>query len=369
MNRIKGLDSFRGFIMLVMVWVHLCEWWLREDDIWFSNAILPIFKLIFGSGFLLLAGISIALSYGKNLIKITKIDDFNYNILKNEYLFRATLILVVALGYNSFVALQFLNPLDLWKWFMLLTMAFSLFLAWPLLKLPKYMRLIIAVIIWVINYFLFMYLLPFQGQANVFGVIYYFLYNSIDVIPFPHYFSFLIIGTILGEIIFDIYQIENQKERKLLLKKKIILPFLILGFILIIISIALDTQLALERTSFIWIIFAMGINLLLLSTFIGFEDFKLRINKRRFKFLFYYSYYSLTIYLIHNILYFLFLNQLNLFHFWILVIITCFVLGFILRLIFNKFGPKFSIKVQLGRLSSGLTKKLEKGKSGNYQRI
>jgi uncharacterized membrane protein len=365
MQRIKGLDSFRGFIMLMMVWVHLCEWWLREEDIWFSNSVLPILKLIFGPGFLLIAGISITLFYRKNLIKITKMDDFNYNILKKEYLFRATFILIVALGYNSIVALRFNNPLDLWKWFMLLTMSISLFLAWPLLKLPRHSRLVIAVIIWILNYFLFTYLLPYQGQANVFGIIYYFLYNSIDVIPFPHYFSFILIGTILGEIISDIYQINHQKERKLLLKKKIILPFLILGFTLIIISVALDTQLALERTSFIWIIFAMGINLLLLSAFIGFEDFKLLINKRRFKFLFYYSYYSLTIYLVHNLLYFFFLNQLNIFQLWILVIITSFVFGFILRLIYNKYGLKFSIKVQLGRLSSTLAKKLENVKEYN----
>jgi len=44
MQRIKNLDTFRGFIMLAMVWVHLCEWWLREEDIWFSNAIVPILK-------------------------------------------------------------------------------------------------------------------------------------------------------------------------------------------------------------------------------------------------------------------------------------------------------------------------------------
>ena len=365
MQRIKSLDSFRGFIMLVMVWVHLCDWWIREEDFWFSKAILPIIQLTFGPGFLLLAGISITLSYRNSLIKITKMHDFNYNILRKEYLFRATFILIVALGYNSIVALNFMNPLDLWKWFILLTMAISLFLVWPLLKLPKQTRLVIAVIIWVINCFLFKYLLPFQGQANVFGTIYYFLYNSIDVIPFPHYFSFLLIGTALGEIFFDIYQIKDQKERKLLIKKKIILPFLILGFTLIIIGVALDPQLALERTSFIWIMLAMGISLLSLSTFIVFVDFKLLINKSRrsFKFLFYYSYYSLTVYLVHNIFYFFFLHQLNLFQFWILTVITCLVFGFILQLIYNKIGPKFSIKVQLGRLSSGLAKKLEKEKA------
>ena len=358
MRRIKSLDTFRGFIMLAMVWVHLSEWWLREEDIWFSNATVPILKLIFGPGFLLLAGISIALSYRKNLIKITTMDNFNYDIVKKEYFFRATFILVVALGYNSFVALQFFNPLDLWKWFMLLTMSISLFIAWPLLKAPKYVRLILAVIIWILNYFTFNYFLPYQGQININGIIYYIFYNSIDVIPFPHYISFLLIGTIIGEAIFDIYQINNQKERKLLLKKKITVPSLILGVPLIIISVIFDNQLSLDRTSFIWIIFAMGINLILLSVFLGFEDFKLRVNKRRLKFLFYYSYFSLTIYLVHNISYFFFLNQLNLFQFWIFIMLYSILFGLVLRLLHNKYGPKFSIKVQIGRLSSALAKRL-----------
>jgi len=360
MQRIKSLDTLRGFIMLAMVWVHLCDWWLREEDIWFSDAIVPILKLIFGPGFLLLAGISIVLSYRKSLIKITKIDDFNYNIIKKEYFFRATFILIVALGYNSFVALQFFNPLDLWKWFMLLTMSISLFIAWPLLKASKYMRFALAIIIWILNYFIFNYLLPYEGQNNVNGIIYYFLYNSNDVIPFPHYFSYVLVGTIIGEVIFEVFQKENQLERKILLKKKITVPSLMLGVPLVIISIILDPQFSLERTSFIWIGFAMGINLILLSVFLGFEDLKLRINKRRFKFLFYYSYYSLTIYLVHNISYFFFLNQLNILHFWIFVALYCLIFGLVLRLIHNKFGPKFSIKIQVGRLSSALAKRLEK---------
>ena len=148
-------------------------------------------------------------------------------------------------------------------------------------------------------------------------------------------------------------------------KKRITFPSLMLGVPLIILSLILDSQLSLYRTSFIWILFALGINLILLAAFLGFEDFKLRINKRRFKFLFYYSYYSLTIYLVHNILYFFFLNQLNLLYFSILVIITCFVFGLILRSIYNKYGPKFSIKLQFGRLSSALAKRLEKIKPYN----
>jgi hypothetical protein len=348
-----------------MVWVHLCDWWLREEDIWFSNAVVPILRLIFGPGFLLLAGISITLSYRRSLIKITIKDNFNFDIVKREYFFRATFILIVALGYNSVVAIKYINPLDLWKWFMLLTMSISLLITWPLLKTSIYLRLAVALIIWVLNYFVFNYLLPYKGQTNLNGIIYYILYNSIDVIPFPHYFSFLLIGSIIGEVIFEVYLIEDQEERKLLLKKKIIVPSLLLGLSLIIISVIFDSQLSLKRTSVIWILFAMGINLILMSVFLGFEDFKLRINKRRFKFLFYYSYYSLTIYLIHNISYFFFLNQLNLFQFWIFVALYCIIFGFVLLLIHHKYGPKFSIKVQISRLSSALAKRLEKIKPYN----
>ncbi len=358
MQRIKSLDSYRGFIMLAMVWVHLCEWWLREEDIWFTNAIVPILKLVFGPGFLIVAGISIALSYRKNLLKINTINDFTYNILKSEYLFRAMFILIVALGYNSIVALQFFNPLDLWKWFMLLTMSISLFIVWPLLKAPRYVRFTAAIIIWILNYFIFNYLLPYQGQINVNGIIYYILYNSIDVIPFLHYFSYILIGTIVGEVIFDIFQTDNPNERKHILKNKITIPSLILGALLIIISVVLDPQLSLERTSFIWILFAIGINLVLLSVFLEFEDLKLRINKKKFKFLFYYSYYSLTIYLVHNISYFFFFNQLNLYLFWVFVALYCVIFGLVLRLIHNKYGSKFSIKVQVSRLSSALAKRL-----------
>jgi len=230
--------------------------------------------------------------------------EFNYNILKKEYFIRATSILIVALGYNSIVALQFINPLDLWKWFMLLTMSVSLFLVWPLIKASKFVRFSIAVIIWILNYYLFNYLLPFQGQLNINGIIYYLLYNSLDVIPFPHYFSFILIGTILGDVLFEIYQFDNQKERSFLLRKKIIIPSLFLGLALIILSVLLDSQLSLERTSVTWIIFAMGTNLTLLPLFLVFENLKLHINKRKFKFLYYYSYYSLTAYLLHNVFYF-----------------------------------------------------------------
>jgi hypothetical protein len=89
------------------------------------------------------------------------------------------------------------------------------------------------------------------------------------------------------------------------------------------------------------------------------EKFNIFKTKRSYKLIFYFSYYSLTIYLGHNILYFLFLNQLDLISIWIFAALSFFSIGFILRGIYKKYGQKASLKVQIGIFSQKLTENIE----------
>jgi hypothetical protein len=108
-----------------------------------------------------------------------------------------------------------------------------------------------------------------------------------------------------------------------------------------------------------WVIYSIGIDLFFLSILLAIETFSTFRTKRSYKLIFYYSYYSLTIYLAHNILYFLFLNQLDLVSIWLFVALSFFSIGFIFRGIYKKFKEKASLKVQLGRLSQAVTRKIE----------
>ena len=88
-------------------------------------------------------------------------------------------------------------------------------------RLMAYEVKYLGLILWVINLFLMNYLSNFSGQMNFLGILNHLLYNRLGLDPILSFFTFFIIGTVIGEIIFEIYLIEDRKERKFILKKKL----------------------------------------------------------------------------------------------------------------------------------------------------
>jgi uncharacterized membrane protein len=126
MRRIKSLDSFRGFIIALMVFVHTCDWWLNPSSHWFFQVVYLFIDRTFGPGFLFISGISTALYVKNKFSKLNTTQEFNKKAIRHEYFIRALILLAVALIFNSFVALLFNDFLNIWKWFVLLTLSISL---------------------------------------------------------------------------------------------------------------------------------------------------------------------------------------------------------------------------------------------------
>lgn len=358
-QRLKSVDIFRGLCMSWMVLGHLIDWWLKSEYNWLHKALIMILDPIGASGFLFIAGVSTTLSYRSRLIKVKISEDYNYKMVRNSYLFRALLILIIAIFFNFCLAAGINDPSWIWTWFFLLTVAVSLFMAWPLLKTSKMFRIIFGTIILIVNQFIIGFLVPYKGDLNLFGILFRILYSDMHQDPILTFFPFFLFGTVIGEIIFDSYLRNNQNERKMVLKKNLLIPSIITGILLIIIGVIFNFPTFLNRESFSWIIYSLGINLILLTILLAFEEFKIIKTKKSYKVLFYYSYYSLTIYLAHNLLYFLFYNQLNAFNIWILVAMVFIIISILFRVIYKKWEGYASIKVQIGRLSSCLTMKIE----------
>ena len=356
MNRFKTIDTLRGISIVWMIIGHLTEWWILNEELWFFNTLRSIGDPLGSGAFLFIAGVSTALSYKKN------IQDREINSIKmyrRAYLLRTSIIFIIALIYNALISIKMNNPADIWTWFILLTVSVSLFLGWPLLKTSKRFRIYLGLILWVINLFLMNYLSNFSGQMNFLGILNHLLYNRLGLDPILSFFTFFIIGTVIGEIIFEIYLIEDRKERKFILKKKLLIPGLIFGIMLIIFGIFFRFPNFLHHRTFSWLIYSLGIQLILISSLIFIEEIEVFRFKKNYKFLYYYSYYSLSIYLLHNVLFFIFQNSLQHVYLLMYISITLFSLGILLRIIHIKIGPHFSIKIQIGRLSRVLAKRLD----------
>jgi hypothetical protein len=312
------------------------------------------------SAFIFIAGISTVIALRARFSKAELTENYTKKIIRREYFFRALLILLIALIYNVSIAIALFNPLYIWTWFVLLTIAISLLIAWPLYKISIYFRIIIGIAIWIFNQYFLRLLLPYQGKANIYGILFHIFYHSLDLDVILAFFPFFIFGTVIGEFIFNIYQIKNNNLLKKVLKKKFIYPFLLIGFSLIIFGVLLNFPQFFTNRTFSWMIYTIGIDISLLTVFIVIEEFIQKRKAKRISILFYFSFYSFTIYISHNALYFLFYKQLTVINIWFFIILVYLLVGYSLKIVYKRFGNKVSIKYQIGRLAAILAKRTTK---------
>lgn len=354
LQRLKSIDIFRGLCMAWMVLNHIISWWVKSEYSWLLSITIMFIDPIGASGFLFISGVSITLSYRKRLSRLVESQDSNYRIVRNSYFFRAFFIFIIALIYNIPVTIAYNDPRMIWIWFVLLTSAVSLFLAWPLLKTITYVRIIIAILVIVLHLFLVSLLLPYEGESNFFGLLFYILYNGISQDPILIFFPFFLIGTVIGDIIYGSIKVRNSQNLK-----RVLFYLVIIGLFMIISGVLLNYPNFLRRRSLSWIIYSIGIDVVLLSILLFIERSNLMITKKSYKFIFYYSYYSLSIYLAHNILYFLFLNQLDLISIWFGAAGAFLFIGLVFRAIYKKWERKASVKAQVSKLSLRISMKIE----------
>ena len=92
---------------------------------------------------------------------------------------------------------------------------------------------------------------------------------------------------------------------------------------------------------------------------IEYEIFK---TKKNYKFIFYFSYYSFTIYLAHNLLFFLFFERLDALTSSFCIVIVIVLIGLSLKLIYPKLGAYISIKKMISYFSYRVVRKIEETK-------
>ncbi|MFW9936009.1 MAG: acyltransferase family protein [Candidatus Thorarchaeota archaeon] len=365
MKRYRSVDSLRGLCMFIMVYGHLFDWWLNLKNHWlFSDFLKPFLGPIGATGFIFISGVSAGLSYRKN--KINNSNEFFMKDIRNIYLLRAFIILVISFIYNFSIAVNLNNFSFTWAWFVLQTIGFSLLFAYPLLKTSKQFRFILSLCILIGNQLILEIISPYKGQANFFGILYHFLFHPLNQYPLFYYFPILLIGTIIGDTLFEVNLIKNKNEKNLEFKHKFIYFLAPLSLILLFFGFIFRFPDFFVFASYSAIIYGFGEVLCIFLIFMVIEEYKLLKTKKSYRYLFYFSYYSFTIYLAHNLLYFLFLKQLNVVNIWIPIISLIFFFGWLLKVIHNYLGIKVSLKAGINIASLFIAKRIQM-KRRNYE--
>ena len=363
MKRIQSVDMIRGFVIFIMVLGHLLDWWIIVPDRWVVFIYFSFLATIAATGFLFISGFSAAIAYKSRIKKVETSTDINMTQARNIYIIRALLLLVIAFIYNTAIALALNDLRWIWAWNVLQTISISLLLAWPLLRTPKYLRICLGIGLLVVNDMLFPFLHSYINQQNIYGVLFHLLYHPEEAFRFMAYFAIFIIGTVVGDFFFNINIIKDQEERKKKIKRVFIRTILIVGIILFSFGIIYNFDDFILRPTLSSIFYSIGFVLILLAILLYLEEFEKIKPKKRYRFFFYFSFYSFTVYITHDLLYFIFLEQLNALNIWLVIFMIFVSITLLLKVLHKKVGLKASLKAQLSSLSLIIAKKIEQRKS------
>ena len=371
MKRIQSIDMVRGFCIFLMVLGHTLDWWILWDERWLINFLFSILAPIAATGFLFVSGLSAAIAYKSSVRKAKTSSDTTMSQARNIYIIRALLLLAIGLIYNTIVAVgvsfeKNSNEMKwIWAWNALQTISLSALMAWPLLRSSKSLRLFLGIGLLVANDLLLSFLLPYENQLNIYGVLFHIFYHPLEAFTILPYFAIFIIGTVVGDFFFDINSIKDQEERKNAIKRVFLRTILLVGIIFTAFGIIYRYSDFLTRETISSMFYSIGAVLIMLAVLIYLEEFEKINPKKRYRFFFYYSFYSFTVYIAHDPLYLLFYQQLNQFVVWGAAIILFVLLTLLLRILYKKVGSKASLKTQLGILSLMIAKRIEQRKSNN----
>ena len=363
MERIKSIDIFRGLCILNFMMVHYFISWLQYSQLWVFDMYWIYFDMMGACAFLFISGSGIMIYYKKRMTEVEKsITTFQKGTLRHEYLLRGMFILLISFIYNSAQAIFFSDATWLWRWDVLQAIAMSIILAWPLLKLSKSSRILFGALCMLLNYFIYAFLIAYEGQFSIHGAAYFFLYNEKNMAenPILPALSIFLIGTVIGELFFEFSQIQDEYERKKSIKINILLKSLVLGVVVMIFGVLFNYPDFLVNRSFSWWIYVLGVDIVIISLLYSVEMLLFSNYTKRYRFLYYFSYYSLTIFIFHELLGFVFLHLLNIHHtFWIVYAATVGILGVTLKFVHDKWGWKGSIKNIIGKVSSLISVKID----------
>ncbi|MFX1323430.1 MAG: heparan-alpha-glucosaminide N-acetyltransferase domain-containing protein [Promethearchaeota archaeon] len=368
MSRIKTVDVLRGASIWIMVYGHMLQFWIRPEDFWLKYWLYAFLGPLGATGFLFISGVSATLAYKNNL----ETQKLQMKTMRNIYLLRALFILIIALFFNLGVTMVFNggNIANIWSWNALQTIAISLLLTWPFLKKSKILRLCIATIALISNQVLLTLLSPYTGQFNLYGVIYHILFNPIDTYVILNYYGIMLAGSVVGEYIFDLKNANNHKRLEFLLSNRAIIYFFLIGISILIFGVLFQFPNFIIFNSISSVLYALGIILATLAVLIVIEILELIKTKKNYKYLYFYSYYSFTIFLGHNVLLLLFIDQLNAYlTIWIAVVAFNVILGVILKIMHDKLGIRASVKAGISILSGFIAMKLEKNQIQNFKEV
>ena len=377
-QRIRSIDFVKGFAIIFIIIAHTSMVWLDSDWIYIHGMAYAALDILGPSLFIFLSALSVIFSIRR---KKGRLPD---KVIRNRIFSRGLTIIVIGMLFNliglSTVRPDIPFPLNLWGWNILMFIGFSQIFSYYAVKLKKWPRAIIGVIIILISP-IFREFLYLEKDSNPLIWLTHFIVTSPtpEITLFP-WLAVCFISTIFGEYLYDAMMLGTEEAYFRLFRL-----FLIWGLIFVVSGLILGWQLQTPETmveseyphlrlytimnqqnyyhfpgmpEFLIrgtignMFYNLGAALLIIAIYFYLIDIKKHDNKFT-SMIEYYGKISLSLFLVEYVFLMLFIGQFNIVVFPFVCLAYIGFLGFLLYIwneYFNGVGSPEWIMIQIGRI-------------------
>ncbi len=386
-KRINSIDLVKGLAILLIMICHCGSVWLDEEWFFLYGIIYTCLDMVGPSLFVFLSALSVVFSVKRKQGKLPN------NIIRIRIYSRGSMIIIIGLLINLItpVVPGYPFPLNIWGWSILVFIGFSQIFSYHALKLKKYLRAIIGIIIISISEIIIEFLYLSKDLNLGTWILHYIISSPYPILPLLPWLSICFISTLFGEILYDTME-KGTKEAY----KHLFHIFLFWGIVLIVFGVITGIEVKppgsviieeyphfelLEisnrqkynyyagmygffiRGMFANMWFNLGADLFIIA--IGFYIIDIKLVKNLFTdMLIYYGKVSLSLFLVHYIFLLLYMGQFNIVFF---VFIVLSYLGFMgvsmyiwMEYFYGIASPEW-LMIQLGRIGHKTEEKTIKG--------
>jgi uncharacterized membrane protein len=240
-HRIESIDFVKGFAMIFIIICHSTLFWFDRDWIFLNGMVYSALDILGPSLFVFLSALSVIFSIRRKEGRLPE------KVIRARIFSRGISIMVIGVLFNligvTVTRPDIPFPMNLWGWNILMFIGFSQIASYYALKLKKWLRTVIGILIILISPTLRMFLYLERDSSLIIFILHFIITSPTPELTLLPWLAICFISTIFGEVLYET-MMEGTEEAYWHLFR----TFMVWGFILLVVGLITGWQLQTPET-------------------------------------------------------------------------------------------------------------------------
>lgn len=197
-RRIASIDFVKGVAIIFIILCHTSAAWFDEDWVYLHGLVYSFLDILGPSLFIFLSALSVIFSIKR---KQGRLPD---KIIRNQILSRGFMVIFIGMLINIvLVSDQYMFPLSLWGWNIIMFIGFSQIFSYYALKLNRVSRVMVGIIIIFASEMILEVLVAGKDSNVVYSILYFIVVSPEATVTLLPWLSICFISTIFGEYLYE----------------------------------------------------------------------------------------------------------------------------------------------------------------------